>query len=445
MAPAPRATEAASRAPAPDPAPAPAAPRTLYERLGGLDAITAVANEFVNRSTADPRIKERFFNTDATNLKRLLAEFVCAATGGPCPYTGRDMQTTHAGMDLVDDEFDALVEDLTGALDQFKVGAQEKAELLGALGPLRPQIVATPDKLRPIEEAGLAPATALAATLQAPAARELLAMAVVAGRRGQRSYAEQLFARAEMITGPAAVAKVAGAFRAGMPAVITTPLKVVPDAGAQPRTVGGSEADEPDKKPAMGSLHGTIKVDGKPPAGLGVVMLWPEHGGKKRSPKTRIIEQRGKIFAPHVMAVPVGSTVSFPNYDPLFHNVFSISKAKGFDLGMYKSGESRDVKLDKPGIVRLGCNLHANMSAYLVVVDAPHYVVVGADGTFAFKYLAPGKYKVEAWDEQSAEPTTTTLTIKEGANATNLELRGGGQAISPDKFGAPRAAPAAAR
>jgi hypothetical protein len=112
---------------------------------------------------------------------------------------------------------------------------------------------------------------------------------------------------------------------------------------------------------------------------------------------------------------------------------------------MYKSGESRDVKLDKPGIVRLGCNLHANMSAYLVVVDAPHYVVAGADGTFAFKYLAPGKYKVEAWDEQSAEPTTTTLTIKQGANETNLELRGGGQAISPDKFGAPRTAPPAGR
>jgi hemoglobin len=432
--------------PAPPPAPpAPPAPKTLYERLGGLDAITAVTSEFVNRSTSDPRIKERFFNTDANSLKRLLAEFVCAASGGPCTYTGRDMQTSHAGMDLVDEEFDALVEDLVGALDQFKVGEHEKADLLGAIGPLKPQIVGAPGQRTPLEASKLAQASALAATLQDPAARQLLESAVLAGSRGQRSYAEQLFTRAEMLTGPKPVAKVAGVFRAGMPARVVTPPKALADAGAQPKTVGSSEADAPERRPAAGSLHGTVKVDGKPPSGLGVVMLWPQNGGGKRAPKTRVIEQRGKAFAPHVMAVPVGSTVAFPNYDPLFHDVFSISKAKAFDLGMYKSGESREVKLDKPGIVRLGCNLHANMSAYVVVVDAPHYVVVDADGSFAFRSLSPGVYKVQAWDEQSAEPLTTTITIKAGANDSTLELRGGGQPISPDKFGASRAAPIAAR
>ena len=118
--------------------------------------------------------------------------------------------------------------------------------------------------------------------------------------------------------------------------------------------------------------------------------------------------------------------------------MFSLSKSKPFDLGMYKNGETRDVKLDKPGIVRLGCNLHANMSAYLIVVDAPHYVVVESDGTYSFKSLAPGKYKVQAWNEQSAEPTVATLTIKSGTNENNLELKGGGQAISPDKFGGAR-------
>jgi plastocyanin len=164
-------------------------------------------------------------------------------------------------------------------------------------------------------------------------------------------------------------------------------------------------------------------------------MLWPERGAKKRVPKQRIIEQRNKTFAPHVMALPVGSTVSFPNFDPIFHNVFSLSKARPFDLGMYKNGETREVKLDKPGIVRLGCNLHANMSAYLVVVDAPHYVIVNDDGTYSFKSLAPGKYRVQAWNEQSSEPLATSVTIKPGANENNLELAGGGQAISPDKFG----------
>jgi hypothetical protein len=138
------------------------------------------------------------------------------------------------------------------------------------------------------------------------------------------------------------------------------------------------------------------------------------------------------------MAVPVGSTVSFPNYDSIFHNVFSLSKSKSFDLGMFKNGESRDVKVDKPGIIRLGCNLHASMSAYLIVVDAPAYVATEPDGSFSFKSLAPGKYRVQAWNERSGEPLETEVDIKEGANDTKLDLKSGGQAISPDKFGTAR-------
>jgi len=183
-----------------------------------------------------------------------------------------------------------------------------------------------------------------------------------------------------------------------------------------------------------------MTVDGKAPDGFGVVMMWPKKGGyAKRIPKHRVIEQRNKQFAPHVMAVPVGSTVEFPNYDPIFHNVFSVSKTKAFDLGMYKNGESREVKVDKPGIVRLGCNLHASMSAYLIVVDAPAYVSTEPDGSFSFRSLAPGMYRVEAWNERSGEPLETEVEIKAGANTTTLDLKSGGQAISPDKFGDSRA------
>ncbi|TMQ13436.1 MAG: group 1 truncated hemoglobin, partial [Deltaproteobacteria bacterium] len=291
----PVASDPAPPEPSPEaPAAAPAASRTLYQRLGETPAITLVVEEFVGRTTTDPRIKERFFNTDAVNLKRLLVEFVCQATGGPCKYTGRDMVSSHAGMDLVDEEFNALVDNLSGALDKYKVPDREKNELLGALGPLKPQIVASPDKLHPIDDAQLARAEKVAAK-----------------RRGQRSYAEQLFSRAEMMTGPKPLNPIANVFRAGAPQRVASPLKKLPsDTPAQPRTAGGSETDEPDRRPAAGSLHGSIRIDGKTPSGLGVVMLWPERGGKKRVAKQRIIEQRGKMFAPHVMAVPVGSTVS---------------------------------------------------------------------------------------------------------------------------------------
>ena len=427
----------ASEPAAPKSEPAPAKAKSLYDRLGGKDAVTAVVAEFVGRTTTDDRIKDRFFNVDADNLKKLLVEFVCMAGGGGCQYEGRDMATTHAGMDLVDDEFNALVEDLVGALDKFKVPEKEKGELLGALGPLKPQIVVAPDKLHPIDDKKLAEVTKLAATLKDKEAQRLLGVAVIAGKRGQRSYAEQLFTRAEMAAGPKAVAKIASVFRAGAPERITTATHVMKDSGAQPKAVGGDdEAEAPKPKAKVGMLHGSIKIDGKAPMGLGVVMLWPEKGGAaKRTAKQRVIEQRNKEFAPHVMAVPVGSTVSFPNFDNIFHNVFSLSKTKAFDLGMYKSGETRDVKFDKPGIVRLGCNLHANMSAYIVVVDAPHYVLINPDGTYSFKALAPGKYKVKAWHEPSGDPSETTVEVKEGDNTQDLDLKAGTASLGTDKFG----------
>src|SRR5882672_7769976 len=130
----------------------------LYDRLGVQRAIVAVVDDFIGRVAADARIKIRFSNTDIPKLKLLLVEFVCMATGGPCKYTGQDMETSHAGMELVDEEFGALVEDLSETLDQFKVPAKEKNELLGALGPLQPLIVTPKDRLVPVNEAVLAKA-----------------------------------------------------------------------------------------------------------------------------------------------------------------------------------------------------------------------------------------------------------------------------------------------
>lgn len=116
-------------------------PKPLFERLGGKEAITAVVDEFVSRVAADTVINARFANTDIPHLKAMLVDQICAATGGPCKYEGKDMKTAHAGMKVSDEEFGALVGDLKGALDKFKVGEAEQKELIGALGGMKGDIV----------------------------------------------------------------------------------------------------------------------------------------------------------------------------------------------------------------------------------------------------------------------------------------------------------------
>ena len=115
--------------------------KSLYERLGGKPAITAVVDEFAARSLADARINKKFAKSDPARLKFELVEQICAASGGPCKYTGRDMKVAHTNMGVTEGEFNALVEDLVGALDKFKVPEKEKNELLALLGPMKPQIV----------------------------------------------------------------------------------------------------------------------------------------------------------------------------------------------------------------------------------------------------------------------------------------------------------------
>lgn len=120
--------------------------KSLYSRLGGKKGITAVVEDFVNNCAADTRIN-RFFADTAKDPKRLanlksnLFDQICNASGGPCKYKGKDMKTAHKGMGITDADFTALVEDLVKALDKFNVGETEKNELLGALGPMKGDIV----------------------------------------------------------------------------------------------------------------------------------------------------------------------------------------------------------------------------------------------------------------------------------------------------------------
>jgi hemoglobin len=118
-----------------------AAEKSLYDRLGGKDAITAVVEDFVANVAGDKRINAFFANADIPAFKQKLADQICEATGGPCKYQGKDMKTSHNGMNVKEADFNALVEDLVKSLDKFKVGEKEKGELLGALGAMKPDIV----------------------------------------------------------------------------------------------------------------------------------------------------------------------------------------------------------------------------------------------------------------------------------------------------------------
>ena len=117
------------------------ATKTLFDRLGGLPAITAVVDDFVNNVAADTRINTAFATTNVPELKQKVTDQVCSATGGPCTYKGKDMKTAHQGMNISEEQFTAFVEDLVKSLDKFKVGETEKNELLGALGGMKGDIV----------------------------------------------------------------------------------------------------------------------------------------------------------------------------------------------------------------------------------------------------------------------------------------------------------------
>ena len=119
-------------------------PPTLYKRLGGREGIALVVGDFVTNMAGDSRVNARFKDMKGPEIEKLksnLADHICDATGGPCSYVGRDMRTTHKGMQVTEAEWSATVEDLVKALDKNKLGPTEKSELLGLLGPMKTDIV----------------------------------------------------------------------------------------------------------------------------------------------------------------------------------------------------------------------------------------------------------------------------------------------------------------
>jgi plastocyanin len=135
------------------------------------------------------------------------------------------------------------------------------------------------------------------------------------------------------------------------------------------------------------------------------------------TPRQAEIRQVNENFAPRVVAVPVGSQVEFPNDDPIYHNVFSLSRAKAFNLGRYPKNETRGVRLDKPGLVRVFCEIHSHMTASVMVFNHPWFDMPDDTGAFALPDVPPGEYEVTAWHERLGD-TTSTIRVEAGRGAT---------------------------
>lgn len=132
------------------------------------------------------------------------------------------------------------------------------------------------------------------------------------------------------------------------------------------------------------------------------------------------IAQKDMMFKPSVMAVTVGSTVEFPNLDPYFHNVFSYSKTKKFDLGRYEQGKSKPVTFDKPGIVKIFCEIHYSMRAYLHVLASPYFAVTNEKGGFAISDVKPGNYTLHVWQENQSD-LFREITVGADGAMVNIE------------------------
>ena len=189
-----------------------------------------------------------------------------------------------------------------------------------------------------------------------------------------------------------------------------------------------------------GNIKGAVKVKGlRTPANILVYLSKAPAASGEMSKAKIVMDQRNLEFVPHVLPVLVGSTVDFPNNDKVDHNVFSMSRTKKFNLGSYKAGESKSVVFDKPGIVELRCDVHAEMAAYILVMKNPYFAVTDKQGRFEIpdsstlkqtgltgvKDLAPGKYLTKSWHEKLKTQKQAVVVPENGDVTIQLDLTRG--------------------
>jgi plastocyanin len=175
------------------------------------------------------------------------------------------------------------------------------------------------------------------------------------------------------------------------------------------------ETAMPERRPAVADLATPAGHD-MPDTRRAVVYLEtaPSGPSEDRRPTRVRMDQRNETFVPRILAVTVGTVVDFPNSDITFHNVFSLSKTRRFDLGRYAKGKSQAVTFDHPGVVRVFCDIHSHMSAFILVFSHSFFAVTDNDGRYRIDNVPPGTYAVSAWHEGARHDTGTAIIASQG-------------------------------
>jgi len=174
---------------------------------------------------------------------------------------------------------------------------------------------------------------------------------------------------------------------------------------------------------ATGTIRGTVTCHGVRDCTGAVVYVVAVEGRKFPPGPEAVMDQKQLTFVPHILPVVTGTTVAFLNSDGLRHNVFSSSEAKRFNLGSFPQGVTKHVVFDKPGVVELLCNVHSEMSAFIIVTDTPYAAVVGPDGRYVLERVPTGTHTVVAWHEQLAEERRQVVVPDGEAVETMFTLR----------------------
>ena len=149
----------------------------------------------------------------------------------------------------------------------------------------------------------------------------------------------------------------------------------------------------------------------------------PRGAFEPSEPGRAVMDQRHETFVPHILAVTTGTIVDFPNSDRIYHNVFSLSKIARFDLGRYAAGRSKSVRFDRPGIIRVFCDIHSHMNAFILVFSHPFFAVTDLEGRYRIDDVPPGRHTVIAWNEGvNSEPRPVTVS-EGGATELDFSLR----------------------